>query len=335
MAGQGRPRTSRSQHPAADRYHPACWSFGVALVLLAAAWPARAQDKAAAKADEPAAPATTMRIRIAWGGGAERLWEGTIALSKGTLSEPRPLGIEADEPGSMWLENGRLAIRQRSSRGYDGVDLLVTAPPDAKLLVNLNAADDARHGPPVAIPLGDLSGEFHKLPLDAHENRLLVRRTPGDQLRVRLAGDSLVFSPGEKVRLEVQPHLLPVPDDTKIRLKAQLVGADRREVWSWQGTDVQAGSATMPLEIPLPEREGVYDLNLTAFYASNWPRSMRASLNWKRTITERKVQLLVVDPSRPAPAPRAAASPRSTRSTRSAPNGGKSKASCNSPGSPV
>ena len=130
-----------------------------------------------------------------------------------------------------------------------------------------------------------------------------MRRTPGDQLRVRLAGDSLVFSPGEKVRLEVQTHLLPVPDDTKIRLKAQLVGADRREVWSWQGTDVQAGSATMPLEIPLPEREGVYDLNLTAFYASNWPRSMRASLNWKRTITERKVQLLVVDPSRRAGPP--------------------------------
>ena len=49
-----------------------------------------------------------MRVRIAWGGGAERLWEGTIAVSQGTLSEPRPLGIEADEPGSMWLEDGRL-----------------------------------------------------------------------------------------------------------------------------------------------------------------------------------------------------------------------------------
>ena len=48
------------------------------------------------------------------GGGAERRWEGTIAVSRGTLSEPRPLGIEADEPGSMWLEDGRLAIRQRT-----------------------------------------------------------------------------------------------------------------------------------------------------------------------------------------------------------------------------
>jgi hypothetical protein len=245
-----------------------------------------------------------MRIRIAWGGGAERLWEGTIALSQGTLSEPCPLGIEADEPGSMWLEDGRLAIRQRSSRGYDGVDVLVSAPPDAKLLVNLTAADEARHEPQIAIPLGDLSGEFRKLPLDGHDNRLLVRRTPGDQLRVRLAGDSLVFSPGEKMRLEVQPHLLPVPDGTKIRLRAQLVSApDQREVWSLQGPEVQAGSAAgLPLAVPLPEREGVYDLNLAAVYASNWPHAIRAPLNWKRTITERKVQLVVVDPIRPPPA---------------------------------
>ena len=60
---------------------------------------------------------------MAWGGGAERLWEGTIALSQGMLSEPQPLGIEADEPGSMWLEDGQLIIRQRTPRAYDGVDL--------------------------------------------------------------------------------------------------------------------------------------------------------------------------------------------------------------------
>ena len=32
----------------------------------------------------------------------------------------------------------------------------------------------------------------------------------------------------------------------------------------------------MPLEIPLPDREGVYDLNLTAIHASSWPRSVRS-----------------------------------------------------------
>ena len=80
-------------------------------------------------------------VRVAWGGGSEKLWEGSIAVSRGTISQPRPLGIEADEPGSMWLEDGRLMIRQRSPRGYDGVDIIVTAPADAKLIVQLTSAE--------------------------------------------------------------------------------------------------------------------------------------------------------------------------------------------------
>jgi hypothetical protein len=251
----------------------------------------------AASGGEPAADAATMRIRIAWGGGAERLWDGTITLSRGMLSEPRPLGIEADEPGSMWLDAGHLMIRQRSPRVYDGVDVLVTAPQDAKLLVNFSAADDARRPPQIEIPLADLSGEYRNLQLDGRDNHLLVRRTPGDLLRVRMAGQSLVFSPGEKLRLTVEPHLLPVPADTPIRLKAQLVSAaDQRELWVSQPPEVQAGkAAAVDLEVPLPDREGVYDLNLTAAHASTWPRSVRSPLNWKRVIAERKVQLLVVE----------------------------------------
>ena len=88
-----------------------------------------------------------MQVRIAWGGGPERLWEGTIAVSRGALAHPHLLGIEADEPGSMWLEDGRLVVRQRSPRSYDGVDVTVDAPLDAKLLVKLTAADGGEQPP--------------------------------------------------------------------------------------------------------------------------------------------------------------------------------------------
>ena len=102
-----------------------------------------------------------VRVRIAWGGGAGRLWSGTIAVSDGAVSEPQPLGIEADEPGSMWIEpdppGTKLVIRQKSPRTYDGVDLLVSAPPTAKLLLRLSPADapDAFVVPP--------SGGTHRL----------------------------------------------------------------------------------------------------------------------------------------------------------------------------
>ncbi|MDP1340591.1 hypothetical protein, partial [Klebsiella variicola] len=52
----------------------------------------------------------TLDLRIAWGGGAEAQWQGFLAVTEGALSDPRPLGIEADEPGSMWLERGPVPI---------------------------------------------------------------------------------------------------------------------------------------------------------------------------------------------------------------------------------
>ena len=64
-----------------------------------------------------------MRIRIEWGGGVAQKWEGTVSVNRGSLAEPNALGIEADEPGSTWLQDGALMIRQRSARTYDGIDL--------------------------------------------------------------------------------------------------------------------------------------------------------------------------------------------------------------------
>ena len=245
------------------------------------------------------AQAETLRIRVAWGGGAERLWEGTLTLSQGVLSEPQPLGIEADEPGSMWLEGGQLIIRQRTARAYDGVDLVLSAPLDAKLLVQLTAADDKQRGPQVAIPLGEISSEVRNLPLDEHENRLLVRRAPGDSLRIRTAHSSMVFAPGERLKLDVTPHLLPLPADAKVHVKVQLTESQQRELWATQ-RDVRAGQAeAIPLEVPLPDAEGVYDLVITATQTASWTHPVRPTLYWKRSLAERRVQVIVLERQRP------------------------------------
>ncbi|MGA2068516.1 MAG: family 10 glycosylhydrolase [Thermoguttaceae bacterium] len=252
------------------------------MVLLVGLWAAVCQ-------------AETLRVRVAWGGGAERLWDGSISLSQGALSEPQLLGIEADEPGSMWLEDGRLIIRQRAVRAYDGVDLVLSAPPDAKLQVQLTAADDKQRGPQIEIPLGDVSSELRTFQLDHRDNRLLVRRAPGDSLRVRTTDASMVFAPGERLKLNVTPHLLPVPADAKIRIKAQLIDCQQHELWSKQW-DARAGQAeAIPLEVELPGAEGVYDLAVTATQTASWTHPVRPTLYWKRSLAERRVQVLVLE----------------------------------------
>ena len=92
----------------------------------------------------------------------------------------------------------------------------------------------------IEVPLADLSGEFVNKELDNRGNRLLVMRTPGDSLRVRLARDSLVFAPGETFKFTLEPHALPLAEGGRARIKVQLLGSGGKELWSQQH-DVQAG----------------------------------------------------------------------------------------------
>jgi hypothetical protein len=293
MIGQGRP------HPSQVRCLPvvlkaaarAVQRAAIALLVLSAARGVLADD---------------VRVRIAWGGGAERTWQGTISVSDGSISEPQPLGAEADEPGSMWLDGnaprndgGSLVIQQRSPRGYDGVDVLVSAAPGAKLLVRLSGVEQHDRSKTIEIPLADLTNEFVNKELDNQGNRLLVMRAPGDSLRVRSARDSLVFSPGETFRFTLEPHALPLPKGGAARIKIQLLGGGK-ELWSQEPDMGGDPDETIAVDVPLPNAEGVYDIAITAINSPKWSQAVRQPFSWKRTIAERRVQLLVLDPQRPS-----------------------------------
>jgi hypothetical protein len=130
----------------------------------------------------------------------------------------------------------------------------------------------------------------------------LVMRAPGDALRVRLNRDSLVFAPGETFQAVIEPHALPTTEGGRARLKIQLLGGGK-EIWSQQHEVRADHEAKIPLEIPLPREEGVYDVVIAAVNNPHWSQAVRQPLNWKRTIAERRVQLLVLSSQRLA-APR-------------------------------
>jgi hypothetical protein len=243
---------------------------------------------------------TSMRLRIEWGGGTARRWQGSATLADGSISEPVPLGIEADEPGSMWIERGALCVRARSARTYDGVDVTVNGPATAAL--ELTLSDRSAAAPTgVSVPLSQVLHDVFTVPLDAAGNRLLVRRVPGDRVRVKLARDSVIYSAGEVAEIEVSPHLVP-GGANRVLLVAQLFPArsTRDPVWSAEQelTLSPEGTAAEPavLAVKLPESEGVYDLRLTLHR-----RALQNRLGWKQTVEERKVQLLVLEAKRPIP----------------------------------
>ena len=300
MVGHGRPyRSHGTLLPTATR--AACWRKNCALavfpaIILLVSFTAWAEE---------------LRLRIAWGGGQERQWQGIVTLSEGRLADPKPLGIEADEPASMFLEQNdqtyqqRLVIQQRSSRTYDGLDISIDAPLSARCMIELTAADAPDRPLNLEIPLSDVVEEFVNKDLDEKGNRLVATRSPGDQLRVDLTRDCLVFSPGEKFHFTARPHLLPLAEGAKVRLKVQLSpSGGSKELWSAQ-YDVQAAKgASVPIELPLPDEEGPFDVLLSVTNIPGWSQAVRRPLTWNKTIVERKIQVLVLDPRTPAANPR-------------------------------
>ncbi|MHB8902085.1 MAG: hypothetical protein ACYC6Y_25285, partial [Thermoguttaceae bacterium] len=204
MVGQGSPKTS---HP--DGSGPRAASrLGTVWILALIFWTLGRVS-----------PAEECHLRLSWGGKA-RQWAGSVSLSEGTIEFQEPIGVEPDEPGSMWLDNGNLAVRQRSTRSYDAVDILVRAPQTARLAIRLTAAGDEPSDQAVEVPLETVLRDGFTSALDAQGSRLRVTRKPGDLLPIELVSPSLVFNPGDRLNFRLETTRLAVAPAEKIRLIA-------------------------------------------------------------------------------------------------------------------
>ncbi len=285
MIGQGRPNASRT--PFARFARPMPWLARSALVRLCAA--AIALCSVGVAAPRARAAENSFQLRIAWGNGAERIWQGTIRLTHGKFSDLRALGIEADEPGSIWLDAEGIEIRQRSLRAYDGVDVTVTAELDDQLVISLSS-DPETAAKPIEIPLRSIASQSHSSTLDETGNRLLVSRSAGDRLRIQFDRDNLVFSPGETFQFALSAYLLG-SGGPGLRYKALLASnPGGQEIWTKEYESGDEGTETS-IGIKVPDEEGVYDLTITAVQ----PSRLRGRLRPQKPLAERKLQFVVID----------------------------------------
>ncbi|HLA85972.1 MAG TPA: family 10 glycosylhydrolase, partial [Thermoguttaceae bacterium] len=200
---------------------------------------------------------------------------------------------------------------QRSPRLYDGFDVLLDAPArHAKLRVRLTADGDRKPPVEIEVPLTDILADSVTTDLDQQGTRLLVRRVPGDALRVEFDRAHLVFAPGESFALRVRPNLLDDGNNDHRQLKTRVRPA-RSDQILWKQEDVPLRDA-VDLTIPLPTSEGVYDVVLSVLDMPSLPLSSVASVPLrlkKKVLVERKVQVIVLDQRPPEP-PRGPETPR-------------------------
>ena len=209
-------------------------SPGTAAMLLLAAILAAAHVPPAT-----AGETVTVRLRLEWGSLRPEQWTGLLELSDGTLTNARSLGIDADEPGTLWIDRGSLWIQRKSARLYDGFDITIQASPRAVLSLTLQSTgspeiqtrerftlaeleaiahqssgsepqhDSAASRQPELHPAvpGARQPDGHRVVFGNRQATLLIQHAPGTRLDVHFQRSHLVFSPGEAFPLTVAGNM--------------------------------------------------------------------------------------------------------------------------------
>jgi hypothetical protein len=278
------------------------WLPGLSHRLLATVWALAAIAVCLDAAAAETARAPTMRLRIEWSAETPSLWAGRVTIGGGRFEQPQSLAQAGDDAGTITIEGGMLSVCRHSARTNDGLEVSVTASPGSRLEIALQDQRDSRS--PQAIHLSPADC-FHKLRVfaaDGNRPRVVVRRAPGDALGVSFDRPSLVFDPGESLRIGMTLNLLDAREGSdrpaRVLLKWKLLAAGANRPIN-EGSTTVAGLVNpttpvdVPLELRLPREEGVYNLRLAA-----------SGLGF--TDVERLVQLVVVDPARSGESPNGA-----------------------------
>ena len=259
---------------------------------------------------------STMRLRIAWGGGTATTWQGTISVKGGKVLKHESLGVSEDEPGSMWIEEGILHVGEKSSREYDGVDIAISGSLESDLTISLRTGGQQQQRPSLAIPLkAFIQQPFHdRIGPESLGNQIMIQRQPGDSLRVAFEKSSLLFGPAEKFELRLTPHLLGLAANTRVTLHSRILVARSdqevaQQVSDFDVPDDEQRYPPIPLQFELPEEEGVYDLVLTVKQAGERFSPTNPFRNSEQVIAQRKVQFVVLRESSNAETDQAPAIP--------------------------
>jgi hypothetical protein len=288
----------------------------VVVVGLIAAGVGRASDlpvggAVAAVARQDARPVS---IRVQWGGGKPQAWSGSIAVvgaAAGAVPEWRTVCAEPDAAAMLHEADGKIFVHQPRPVAADGVELSIAEWRTARLQVRLAAKAGGRAETTVDVAVADVLAAAVQQSLDGDGNRLTIKQSPGDPLRVTImdaAGQGALRRPGERMRLRVDP-LLPVRTDHagQYELRVRLAAGPKGEADDAQAVPIVprgegAGDRRLtrfePVEfdVTLPAREGTCDVELQAVEVG--------SLRWARPLASRTVQVVAVAdrPADPPPA---------------------------------
>ncbi|MCH8839850.1 MAG: hypothetical protein IH831_04075 [Planctomycetes bacterium] len=245
---------------------------------------------------------TTVRVRLAWGSGANVMqrWSGQISIEGATLTELQPLGIEADEAAALRIEANEIVVAPLVKRRFDGCDVTVRAQRQATLRIKLRS-EQSPQLKVIETTLDEIVHGQFRAPLDDFGSFLLAYRSPGDKLRVIPPGKSLVFGPGEPWSLRLQPDLAAETALGTVLLNLQLraVGSDK-VLWQAGQTIVAETLDELTFDIVCPVEESAYRITIEA-RAQEGLAGRFVPWQQAKVFASRDVEFVVIDPAAKLP----------------------------------
>ncbi len=308
MNGQGRPILVRAAGlPGQCRGAPTLRGLQLLFVVLFVVLFSFA-GHSAIDAQEPS-DLFDIRLRIDWGATVPLKWHGQIEMDgKGLIRDPRSLGIGRYVPGNKWFESPQLLRFQSvEATSYDGMDLsVIEAAADAKLVIRVTSREHPEQSKVFEYTIRDLvAGQISEDLFatddesDLPKGSLVVRRAPGDPLRLRFPNGPMIFGTSKSVPWGIAPSQTGLKPNETYRCVVRLRPARSTKVLHEYETTVSTGNLglirdveTEPLRVP--EVEGVYTHSVTLYRRS----SLTAPFRRREELTS-EIQFVALSPSAP------------------------------------
>lgn len=237
------------------------------------------------------------RLRIVWGGGSPRNWQGSLKLSGGTMKIAAVLGMETDSAAGLSVGDDGSTLHLHAIRptSFGGAEIELDCDDQAELEVSLfdELAPDkiVNH----RIPLGPVlarNGEAARIGLDESGNVLDVRGSANNAIRVQIDRPHLVFDKGESFRFRVALDRSWASGARSQTLRVRVTPARSNETTSSETMTIPASAVPEPLDVDLqlPDEEGAWNVRLELVESS-----LPARIGLAGSSAGRIVQVVTVD----------------------------------------
>ncbi len=217
-------------------------------------------------APPPDVSETPVRIRVRWTNDKPAIWVGILETSQGTFLHPTSLSVGIDQSGTLWADRKSLWLARRAACREDGFDVTLLAPGAARICFTLQSAASGGGHQQFECSLADLKSKPQSFAFRDRAGQLSLRRAPGDALRVAIDRPHLIYGSGETFKATLIPDLSTGPGLAETAAVDWEIRASRSGNVLQKGTiRLQQGArptnpARIPIELPLPQEEGSYDL---------------------------------------------------------------------------